>query len=302
MATTNILDLNNRLEKLENKPGGAGGDAEDIGYDNSTSHLTADNVQAAIDEVVADIADLSADDVAYDPTASGLQSINVQDAIDEVASDLSGLSADDVTYDNTDSGLSSDTVQGAIDETVNKIDNINDDLNGFCFYPVGTAIVGLVSDDSPYTDANGNYILAASTTGQSMIDDVTYKSINSTVDARGKVGADSATPFKSGGVTLVDINPEKSTDIYLSVSVTPSGKSQYIPVQGYSQIAVNPRYSNFDISFLLKDGTETTATHPTQSQNNWTSYMDIPQDAVLAHFTVKYQNDSADLFYYSLLA
>lgn len=93
MPTTNILDLNNRIEQLEKSGGGSGGGG-------------------------------AADDVTYDPTASGLQATNVQDAIDEVASDLSGLSADDVTYDNTDSGLSSDTVQGAIDETVNKIDTL----------------------------------------------------------------------------------------------------------------------------------------------------------------------------------
>lgn len=164
----NILDIAQRVNKLEKSGGGGGGGG-------------------------------AADDVTYDPTASGLQATNVQDAIDELSSDIFEMSADDVSYDNTDSGLSSETVQGAIDETVNKIDNVNDDLNGFKFYPAGTAIVGLVSDDSPYTDADGNYILAASTTGQSMIDDVTYKSINSSIDARGKVGADSATPFKSGG-------------------------------------------------------------------------------------------------------
>jgi hypothetical protein len=83
--------------------------------------------------------------------------------------------------------------------------SVEDALNGFKFYPTGTSIVGLVSDNSPYTDANGNYVLANSTTGQSMIDDVTYKSIASTEDTRGMVGADSATPFKSGGdgATLV---------------------------------------------------------------------------------------------------
>lgn len=78
------------------------------------------------------------------------------------------------------------------------IGEINDNLSGFKYYPIGTAIVGLVADGTPYTDANGNYILAQSTTGQSMIDGVTYKSINSTEDTRGEVGADTATPFRSG--------------------------------------------------------------------------------------------------------
>lgn len=218
MPTTNILDLNNRIAKLEKKSGGgSGGAAEDIGYDNSTSHLTADNVQAAIDEVVGDIAALDAEDVSYDNTDSGLTATDVQAAIDEVAGDIAGLSADDVTYDNTDSGLTADTVQDAIDEVNDDLGDVNSNLNGFKFYPAGTAIVGLVSDDSPYTDANGNYILAASTTGQSMIDGVTYKSIDSIIDARGKVGADTATPFKSGGgsdeePTLLWTNANPSSD------------------------------------------------------------------------------------------
>lgn len=80
------------------------------------------------------------------------------------------------------------------------IQQLNDNLSGFKFYPTGTGIVGLIADDSPYTNADGNYILAKSTTGQAMIDGVTYKSINSTEDTRGEVGADTATPF-SGGKT-----------------------------------------------------------------------------------------------------
>ena len=79
------------------------------------------------------------------------------------------------------------------------VTSVEDALDGFRFYAAGTSIVGLVSDDSPYTDSDGNYILANSTTGQSMIDNVTYKSIVSTEDTRGTVGADTATPFKKGG-------------------------------------------------------------------------------------------------------
>ena len=242
MPTTNILDLNNRLAKLEKKSSGAGGAAEDVGYDNSTSHLTADNVQAAIDEVVSDIAGLDAEDVSYDNTNSGLTATDVQAAIDEVAGDISGISADDVTYDNTDSGLTADTVQDAIDEVNDDLGDVNSNLNGFKFYPAGTAIVGLVSDDSPYTDTDGNYILAASTTGQSMIDDVTYKSINSTVDCRGKVGADTLTPFKSGGgggdeaPTLLWTNPDTSLAF--------AQQTVSIDLSEYKSVCIDYRVSN----------------------------------------------------------
>lgn len=61
-------------------------DAEDVDYDNSGSGLTATDVQAAIDEVVAVISGgIDASDVDYDNSGSGLTATNVQDAIDEMA-------------------------------------------------------------------------------------------------------------------------------------------------------------------------------------------------------------------------
>lgn len=70
--------------------GGSGVEAEDVVYDNTTSGLTAANVQAAIDEVNAKIpasGAVDADDVSYDNTTSGLTATNVQAAIDELAQD-----------------------------------------------------------------------------------------------------------------------------------------------------------------------------------------------------------------------
>ena len=63
--------------------------ATKIGYDNTTSGLTADDVQGAIDEVAGEVADLTAKDVAYDNTTSGLTADDVQEAIDEL-SDVKG--------------------------------------------------------------------------------------------------------------------------------------------------------------------------------------------------------------------
>lgn len=60
-------------------------EADDVAYDNTTSGLTASNVQAAIDEIVAGSGvTVEADDVTFDNTASGLTASNVQAAIDEV--------------------------------------------------------------------------------------------------------------------------------------------------------------------------------------------------------------------------
>lgn len=87
---------------------------------------------------------------------------------------------------------------GKVNTLESDIGEINDNLNGFTFYPAGEVdLVASVSDDSYYTDANGKYVLADSTTGQSLIDDVTYKSLASIEDLRGKVGADTVSPFKN---------------------------------------------------------------------------------------------------------
>ena len=56
--------------------------AGEISYDNTTSGMTADNVQDAIDELKA--ATVDGKDVAYDNTDSGMSATNIQDAIDEL--------------------------------------------------------------------------------------------------------------------------------------------------------------------------------------------------------------------------
>lgn len=76
-----------------------GGDAitaNNVVYDNTTSGLTATDVQAAIDELAqGGAATVEADDVTYDNTTSGLSATNVQAAIDEVAQ---GGAASNITF------------------------------------------------------------------------------------------------------------------------------------------------------------------------------------------------------------
>ena len=67
--------------------GGGGGaeiQAQNVVYDNTTSGLTADDVQEAIDELHNSSA------IAYDNTTSGLTATDVQSAIDEIAQGGSG--------------------------------------------------------------------------------------------------------------------------------------------------------------------------------------------------------------------
>ena len=75
----------------------------------------------AINEIAAEIpsGELAADHVTYDNTTSGLTADDVQEAIDELAQ-AGAPTASAVSYDNTDSGLTADDVQEAIDELASK--------------------------------------------------------------------------------------------------------------------------------------------------------------------------------------
>lgn len=75
---------------------GGGGTAAGTSYDNTTSGLSATDVQAAIDEIVSSLSGLSgaAADITYDNSTSGLSATDVQGAIDELAATSGGGSAD----------------------------------------------------------------------------------------------------------------------------------------------------------------------------------------------------------------
>lgn len=85
--------------------------ASEVTYDNTTSGLTADDVQEAIDEIEGQISGLSYDasDISYDNTSSGLTADDVQEAIDEIDSNLDTLDAKVYkTDDSTETTIASD--------------------------------------------------------------------------------------------------------------------------------------------------------------------------------------------------
>jgi len=80
-----------------------GGSADEVTYDNSTSGLTATDVQDAIDEIKSEVDSIpsgggasSADQVSYDNSTSGLTATDVQDAIDELQGDKVSKSGDTI--------------------------------------------------------------------------------------------------------------------------------------------------------------------------------------------------------------
>ena len=88
--STNPKIMADNIKKLEKAIKGAD-DASEISYNNMSSHLTASNVQAAIDEVVSGLTSPDAEDVSYDNTNSGLEATNTQAAIDEIAYKIDGM-------------------------------------------------------------------------------------------------------------------------------------------------------------------------------------------------------------------
>lgn len=171
------------------------------------------------------------------------------------------------------------------------IATLNDNLSGFKFYPTGTQLVALVADDSYYTDTNGKYVLADSTTGQSMIDNVTYKALASTEDCHGEVGADTATPFSSGvdleNISIQGVTANRSfTAIighkYLVSVVTYFTGSTYPSISGGTIINESSVYQTYRYVFLktfLIVATSTTITctlrGDTDVRDNCITYIDV---------------------------
>ncbi|KAG1647776.1 Collagen alpha-2(I) chain [Nymphon striatum] len=124
--------------------------ANEVRYDNSTSGLTADQVQAAIDE----LANESTDD--QNISGSGLSGTNLTIGIENGTNEVVNLStlvgtddqvANEVRYDNSTSGLTADQVQAAIDELATESTDDQDiSTNDATLTRSGTGTSG-----SPYT-------------------------------------------------------------------------------------------------------------------------------------------------------
>ena len=88
---------------------------------------------------------------------------------------------------------------------------LTDNLSGFKFYPTGTGIVGLIADDSAYTDADGKYVIWGTATANALVEASpnTYYGRQSEEDLRGEVGADTAVPFSN--TKIFDLLPKTIT-------------------------------------------------------------------------------------------
>lgn len=182
-------------------------EADEITYDNTTSGLTATNVQTAIDEVDGNV----------DTVTSGLSN-HLSDTSD--AHDASAIS-----YDNTTSGLIATEVQTAIDELENEIDGKQDAGNYI------TALTGDVTATGPGS------VAATLATVNANVGSFTNADI--TVDAKGRITA-AANGAPSGANTTLSnltsptaINQDLIFNKSNPVMRTPDGTSvPILEVQG----------------------------------------------------------------------
>lgn len=85
-----VTSLSSRVDTISNTVN-AHESATGIAYSGTASGLAAATVQAAIDELAADVSGVTPDSatgITYSGTASGLEATNVQAAIDELAADV----------------------------------------------------------------------------------------------------------------------------------------------------------------------------------------------------------------------
>jgi len=118
--------------------------SSDISYDNTISGLTATDVKAAIDELVAALAALTAADIAYDNTGSGLTATDAQAAIDEVheARRAKWTSAEIVGSGLTIATIGNPALAALNSTDVAFIDGLNDELRTYRWNGSTWALVG----------------------------------------------------------------------------------------------------------------------------------------------------------------
>lgn len=152
MSTTNILDLNNRIDALEKNSGG-GGSADSAKRSDIATEFSATTAYTAGCFVYYEgkLYQFNADHAAgaWDPT--DVVEANVTDQVVSNASAIAGLTASGVAYVNTTSGLTATDVQEAIDE----LSGINK------HYGTAVSLTSYTAQDNYYTCPSDGVVLAS---------------------------------------------------------------------------------------------------------------------------------------------
>ncbi|MEZ2416228.1 beta strand repeat-containing protein, partial [Muriicola sp. E247] len=207
-------------------------------YDNTTSGLTATDVQAAIDEVSAG----STDD--QNISGSGLAGTNLTIGIENGASEIVDLSslvgtddqtAAEVTYDNITSGLTAADVQAAIDEVAaGSTDDQNISGSGLAGtnLTIGiengasevvdlSSLVGTddqIANEVNITDAGGNF--TATEVEGALAELAAGSSDDQNISGSGLAGTNLTIGIENGASEVVDLSSLVGTDDQTAAEVT----------------------------------------------------------------------------------
>ena len=125
--------------------------ADNVGYNNIASGLSAMNVQDAIDELSSRPSGGGGDNIvyltqeAYDALSDDKLTNNVEYRITDVG--VNDAMASNIAYDNSESGIAALNVQGAIDKVNSDLNKLNLDLGGLKFGTDGEGNVGYFGAD-----------------------------------------------------------------------------------------------------------------------------------------------------------
>jgi hypothetical protein len=237
--------------------------ADQVTYDNSTSGLTATDVQAAIDEIENIIDNLSsaASDITYDNGTSGLTATNVQDAIDELENEIDNIVQEATTASNGLTEVGNDIKLGTATST-------------FMGYISGTTLTITSQPSAPITP--GQVIISVGTatgaiTANTIINGFvpgTSGGIGTYTLSQSQSIADAITP-----VTMV-------TSIPVTESTTISGTSTY-PLRLAGQIELKPA----------------SATNTSQNKSvrlaNTTGAISLVEEVIFAYKEIYYSSTSS---------
>jgi len=199
-------------------------DAEEIIYDNTTSGLSATDVNSAIDELSASQSTPDAEDVQYDNTNSGLTATDAQAAIDELASEKADLASPAFTGNPTAPTQSKGNDSTRIATTA-YVQNELDDINSNFSYDA-QASASVPSQTSPFTDiasfslTAGTWLVIATVNFQSNTSGYRSALISSSSEASGAdYRATILVPPVNGDVTRVQVTailtPTSTTTYYV---------------------------------------------------------------------------------------
>lgn len=218
MSTTNILDLNNRIDELEKNSGG-GGDTSvlvnktDVAPDfsDATNYYKGDLVY--YNGVLYEF--------QFDHTAGAWEQSEVQQK--DLSDIINNIPAERITYDNTDSGLTATDVQGAVDELAEEKTDKSD------IAPEFDATTAYVKGDLCYHDGalyEFNQAHSAGAWNASHVDNV---SLNDMTKTNRDTSLSNITFYRVGNMAIMELN-EKNVTLnggnWVEIETVPTG---YIP-------------------------------------------------------------------------